>query len=160
MAVEETQAVLAGLEGAACNPPLAQVEQVGPNLFLAELIGRAAVMLGQLVNSPDIDLTRSRGQPGQGHVLNHPHTQWRHGGLLSLMVRRATARPPARKDTSSPHPRPRSPRPRRSRSVQLESFIFPPPRRDNRGYRAWWNSVGGYPCQPTSHRICEETTLI
>src|ERR1700690_3916913 len=120
MAVEETQTVLAGLEGAACNPPLAQVEQVGPNLFLAELIGRAAVMLGQLVNSPDIDLTRSRGQPGQGHVLNHPHTQWRHGGLLSLMVRRATARPPARKDTSSPHPRPRSPRPRRSRSVQLD----------------------------------------
>jgi hypothetical protein len=27
-------------------------------------------------------------------------------------------------------------------------------------YRAWCNSVGGYPCQPTSHRICEETTLI
>lgn len=37
--VEETQAVLAGLEGAACNRSLAQAEQVGSHLFLAELIG-------------------------------------------------------------------------------------------------------------------------
>ena len=41
MAVEETQAILAGLEGAARNPSLAQVEQVAPYLLLAELIRRA-----------------------------------------------------------------------------------------------------------------------
>ena len=45
--IEKAQAVLSGLEGAACNPSLAQVEQVGPNLFLAELIGRAAIMRGK-----------------------------------------------------------------------------------------------------------------
>src|SRR5580692_10254697 len=39
MAVEETQAVLTGFEGAACHPSLAQTEQVASHLFLTQLIG-------------------------------------------------------------------------------------------------------------------------
>src|SRR3954469_12859430 len=42
-----------------------------------------------------VERLRSSSQPGQGHVLDHPRTQWRHGGLLSLMRRRALARPTA-----------------------------------------------------------------
>src|SRR3954469_18387818 len=42
-----------------------------------------------------VERLRSSSQPGQGHVLDHPRTQWRHGGLLSLMRRRARARPTA-----------------------------------------------------------------
>src|SRR5271165_7491987 len=99
MAVEKPQTVLAGLERAACHPPLAQVEQIGPHLFLAELIGRASVMRGQPAHRLGVDLLCPQSQPGQGHVFNHPRTQWRHGGLPSSMFRRATSCPPARKDT-------------------------------------------------------------
>jgi hypothetical protein len=60
--VEEAQAVLTGLEGAACNPSLAQTEQIGPHFFLAELIGRAAVMLGQPIYGPGVDLLRPHSQ--------------------------------------------------------------------------------------------------
>src|SRR4051812_572526 len=70
MAVEETQAILAGLEGAARNPSLAQVEQVAPYLFLAELIRRAAVMRSQPVHRLGVDSLRPESQPGQGHVLD------------------------------------------------------------------------------------------
>src|SRR5271166_289601 len=89
IAVKETQAVLAGLEGAACHPSLAQAEQVAPDLFLAELIGRAPVMRSQPAYCLDVDLPRSLSQPGQDHVLDYPRTWWRHSGLFSLMVRRA-----------------------------------------------------------------------
>src|SRR4051794_28126050 len=105
MAVEETQAILAGLEGAARNPSLAQVEQVAPYLFLAELIRRAAVMRSQPVHRLGVDSLRPESQPGQGHVLDHPHAQWRHGRLPSLMVRRAISCPPASKGYTQPtHP--------------------------------------------------------
>src|SRR5271165_2294518 len=72
--VEEAKAVLTGLEGAACHALLAQAEQVTPHLFLAELIGRAAVMRGQPAYCLDVDLPRSLSQPGQGHILDHPRT--------------------------------------------------------------------------------------
>src|SRR3954465_914754 len=52
-------------------------------------------MRRQLADRLDVERLRSSSQPGQGHVLDHPRTQWRHGGLLSLMRRRARARPTA-----------------------------------------------------------------
>src|SRR4051812_49100563 len=52
-------------------------------------------MRRQLADRLDVERLRSSSQPGQGHVLDHPRTQWRHGGLLSLMHRRARARPTA-----------------------------------------------------------------
>src|SRR5258708_2537134 len=80
--VIETKAVMTGLEGAACHPSLAQAEQVAPHLFLAEQIGRAVVMRGQPAHRLNVELSRSLSQPGQDHVLDHPRTLWRHGGLL------------------------------------------------------------------------------
>jgi hypothetical protein len=38
MVVEEPQAVLVALEGATRHPTLAQIKQVGPDLFLVELV--------------------------------------------------------------------------------------------------------------------------
>ena len=87
------------LEGAACHASLAQAEQVVPHLFFAEQIGRAVVMRSQPAHRLDVDLPRPFRQSGQDHVIDHPRTLWRHGGLLSLMFRRAASRPPTRKDT-------------------------------------------------------------
>src|SRR3954452_17719994 len=95
MAIEEPQPVLADFERAAGRAVLAQAKQVGPYLFFAELLGRAPVMRRQLVDRLNVALLRSSSQPSQGHVLDHPCTQWRHGGLLSLMPRRAISRPTA-----------------------------------------------------------------
>src|SRR6185436_20920453 len=83
VAIEETQTVLSGLECAARHAALTQVKQVGPHLLLAQLIRRAAVMRSQPAHRLDVDFLRPDSQSGQGHVLNHPRTQWQHGGLLS-----------------------------------------------------------------------------
>jgi len=99
MLVEETQAVMTGLEGAAGHSSLAQAEQVAPHLFLAEQVGRAAVMRRQPAHRLDVELPRPFSQSGRDHVIDHPRTLWRHGGLLSLMFRRPASRPPTRKDT-------------------------------------------------------------
>src|SRR3984885_15470978 len=101
MVKEETQAILTGLEGAACYASLPQPEQVAPHLFLAELGGGSAVMRGQSTHRLDVDLLRSLSQSGQGHVLYHPRTQWRHGGFLSLKFRRPTS---IRRSKGYPHP--------------------------------------------------------
>jgi hypothetical protein len=72
--IEKAQAILAGLEGAACRPLLAQAEKIGSHLFLAELIGRAAVMRRQPIHRLGVDLLCPLSQSGQGHVLDHPLT--------------------------------------------------------------------------------------
>src|ERR1700692_4659602 len=119
--VVETESVMTGLEGAASHPSLTQGEQVAPNLFLAEQIRRAAVVRGQPTHRMNVELPSSPSQPGQDHVLDHPRTLWRHGGLLSLMFRWAASSPPTRKDTPDcpSFPVARATRfSRRSRSVQ------------------------------------------
>src|SRR5271157_1846068 len=125
MAIEETQAILTGLEGAACHSSLPQAEQVAPHFFIAELVGRAAVMRGQSAHRLDVDLLRSLSQSGQGHVLDHPHTQWRHGGLLSSKLRRASS---ARRSKGYVQPATNQATrgPRRSRSVQLRKITANP----------------------------------
>src|SRR5271165_6109199 len=55
-------------------------------------------MCSQPAHRLDIELPRPFSQSGQYHVLDHPRTLWRHGGLLSLMFRRTTL-PAIRKDT-------------------------------------------------------------
>jgi len=102
--VVETQPVMTGLEGAARHIPLAHAEQVAPHRFFAEQIGRAAVMRRQPAHRLDVQLPRPFSQSGQDHVIDHPRTLWRHGGLLSVMFRRAASRPPTRKDTPANHP--------------------------------------------------------
>src|SRR3984885_14003869 len=100
---------MTGLEGAAGHASLAQAEQVAPHLILTELIGWATVMCGQLAHRRDVELPRPFSQSGQDHVIDHPRTLWRHGGLLSLMLRRPASCPPTRKDTPTDHlsrPRP------------------------------------------------------
>src|SRR3954453_668676 len=92
MMIQEPQPILADLERAAGRAVLAQAKPVGPYLFLAELVRRTSIMRRQLADRLDVELLRSSSQPGQDHVLDHPRTQWRHGGLLSLMVRRALSR--------------------------------------------------------------------
>jgi hypothetical protein len=72
--IEKAQAVLAGLEGAARRAALAQAEQIGPHLLLAELVRRAVVMRRQPAYRLDVDIPRSLGQTGQDHVLDHPRT--------------------------------------------------------------------------------------
>jgi hypothetical protein len=57
--IEKAQPVLAGLEGAAGRPALAQAEQIAPHVLLAELIRRAAVMRRQPADRPDVDSPRS-----------------------------------------------------------------------------------------------------
>src|SRR3954462_11061605 len=84
--------MLADFERAAGCAVLAQAKQVGSYFLLAELVRRTAIMRRQLADRLDVERLRSSSQPGQGHVLDHPRTQWRHGGLLSLMRRRARPR--------------------------------------------------------------------
>src|SRR4051812_18085463 len=66
-------------------------------------------MRRQLADRLDVERLRSSSQPGQDHVLDHPRTQWRHGGLLSLMRRRARAPPTASTKYPPPAPTPAFP---------------------------------------------------
>jgi len=93
LAEEEPQGGAGDLEGAACHPALAQVQQVGPDLRLAELVRRAPVVLGQLPDRPEIDGLRLRAQPGQDHGLDHLLTLWRHDGSPSLGCPTGDGRP-------------------------------------------------------------------
>jgi hypothetical protein len=56
------------------RPTLAQAEQVATNFFLAEQIGRSAVMRGQSAHRLDVGLLRCVSQSGQAHILDHPRT--------------------------------------------------------------------------------------
>jgi hypothetical protein len=76
VAVEEAKAEMGDLEGAARDPALTQVKQVGPDLRLAELVWRAPVVLSQLPDRPQVVLLCPLAQPGQDHVLDHPCAQW------------------------------------------------------------------------------------
>ena len=64
-----------GLEGAECHAPLAQAEKIDANLILAQLVGRAAVVRGQVTNSIDVDGLGSRRQSGKAYPVGsgHPH---------------------------------------------------------------------------------------
>jgi hypothetical protein len=57
------------------------------------------VMRSQPTHRLYVDLLCSLSQSGQDHVIDHPRTLWRPGGLLSLVFRWAVSRPPTRKDT-------------------------------------------------------------
>ena len=51
---------------------ISQIEKVLAQLFLAQLIRAAAVMLGQLPDGPCVSLLGSCRQSPQLHILKHP----------------------------------------------------------------------------------------
>jgi hypothetical protein len=57
-----------------------QVEQVPSHLFLANLIRRFAVELGQVLDHGEIRFLGARGEPAQLHVLGHPLAKNGHSG--------------------------------------------------------------------------------
>src|SRR5579864_781567 len=78
MALEKLNAMLIVMERSTCDPPVAQRDQVGANLLLAQRIGRASIMRGQPANRGDIASLRPQPQSPQLHVFDHALTQRRH----------------------------------------------------------------------------------
>jgi hypothetical protein len=87
--VQELDPAVIGLERAERQAALAQPEQVNAHLFLAQLVGRPAVVRGKPAHPIQIDTLGARRQPGRPHVLCHPLAQSCHRGLLSREVRPA-----------------------------------------------------------------------
>jgi hypothetical protein len=60
---------------------------------MGHCIGLAAATTRSKLAAADdtdyVELPRPFSQSGQDHVIDHPRTLWRHGGILSLMFRRA-----------------------------------------------------------------------
>jgi hypothetical protein len=57
-AIGATDTVVSGLEGAASRPAIAKVQQIGPDLFFREQVGRPLVMGSQAANAVNVDLLR------------------------------------------------------------------------------------------------------
>lgn len=70
-----------GLEGAASRPAIAKVQQIGPDLFFREQVGRPLVMGGQAANAVNVDLLRPSRQSRQPHVFDHALAERRHRAL-------------------------------------------------------------------------------
>src|SRR3954469_10605075 len=105
-------------------------------------------MRRQLADRLDVELLRSSSQPGQDHVLDHPRTQWRHGGLLSLMVRRALPRPTA----STKYP-PSAITPSAIPPSAITPDSTTPALGDSRSVQPWT------PPSPAMRRLCELQTV-
>src|ERR1051325_8498053 len=78
VAVEKLNAMLIVLEGSTRDPAVTQGDQVGPNLFLAQRIGRAPIMRRQPPHRRDIATLRPQPQSHQLHVFDHALTQLCH----------------------------------------------------------------------------------
>jgi hypothetical protein len=51
---------------------VSQVEKVLAQVLIAELVGPALIMLGQLPDGPGVSLLSSCGKSAQLHILKHP----------------------------------------------------------------------------------------
>src|SRR5690348_15914923 len=95
--IEELDAAVVGLEGAECYAPLTQAEEIDANLILAQFVGRAAVVRGQVTNPVNVDGLGSRRQSGGPHVFDHSLTQRYHGGFPFSSIGLTGLRRPTRK---------------------------------------------------------------
>jgi len=98
--IKELDPAVIGLERAERQAPLPQSEQVDAHLFLAQLVGRPAIVPGKPAHPVQVDALGSQRQPGRPHVLRHPLAQRCHRGLLSFEVRPAAHSPGPPKITS------------------------------------------------------------
>jgi hypothetical protein len=55
-----------------------EVEKVSPQFFVADLVWRLAIVLGQLTNGGHVGFLSSLGQAAQLHVLDHALSEERH----------------------------------------------------------------------------------
>jgi hypothetical protein len=67
-----------GLEGSARGAPVTQPDQIRAHLLFAQFVRRPLVMGRQPANRLDVNVLAPGCQPRQGHVLDHPASQWRH----------------------------------------------------------------------------------
>src|SRR6266404_2895381 len=79
----------------------------------------------------DVNVLAPGYQPRQGHVLDHPASQWRHRHLPSLQDRPGPTDPAARRDTLNCSNQRCRADPRRSRQSNTGKFIDPRPRQPN-----------------------------
>src|SRR5262245_52352185 len=78
--IEEADAAVIGLEGPACATALiAQMQEIGAHLLLAEQVGRALVVGREPADCLDVDVPGPLGKAGKAHVIEHTLTQRGHG---------------------------------------------------------------------------------
>src|SRR4051794_23083665 len=70
-AIQELDAAVVGLECAERHAALAQFKQVRTYLRLAQLVGRAPIVLGQTVDPVEVEALGSGRQPGHPHLFHH-----------------------------------------------------------------------------------------
>src|SRR4029077_12532963 len=97
--IEKPNAVMIGLEGSARGAPVTQPDQIRAHLLFAQFVRRPLVMGRQPANRLDVNVLAPGCQPRQGHVLDHPASQWRHRHLPSLQDRPGPTDPARRRDT-------------------------------------------------------------
>jgi hypothetical protein len=114
--IEEADAAVIGLEGPARNTALiAQMQEIGAHLLLAQLVGRALVVGHQPADRLDVDVPGPLGKAGKAHVIEHTLTQRGHGlppfGLIcqDLCPGTRTDTSPAARNDSAPTAKPFSP---------------------------------------------------
>jgi len=93
-------------EGSTRHPAVTQRDQVGANLFLAQRIGRAPIMLGQPAHRGDIASLRPQPQSHQLHVFDHALTQRCHHYLPLVEYSSGPNSRATPKDTPIAHPDP------------------------------------------------------
>src|SRR5579863_6917641 len=104
-------------------PAVTQRDQVGANLFLAQKIGRAPIMLGQPAHRRHIASLRPQPQSHQLHVVDHALTQRCHHSLLWVDSSGTSGRATP-KDTplAQPEPQPPSAKPSVQASTQIHEL--------------------------------------
>jgi hypothetical protein len=121
--IEKPNAVMIGLEGSARGAPVTQPDQIRAHLLFAQFVRRPLVMGRQPANRLDVNVLAPGCQPRQGHVLDHPASQWRHRHLPSLQDRPGPTDPAARRDTLNCSNQRCRADPRRSRQSNTGNFI-------------------------------------
>ena len=129
--IEKPNAVMIGLEGSARGAPVTQPNQIRAHLLFAQFVRRPLVMGRQPANRLDVNVLAPGCQPRQGHVLDHPASQWRHRHLPSLQDRPGPTDPAGRRDTLNCSNQRCRADPRRSRQSNTGKFIDSRPRQPN-----------------------------
>jgi hypothetical protein len=74
MAVEKLNAEVVDLESPACHTAITQVDEVGADLLLAQLIRWTSKMGSQRADRSNVGFLGQPRQTRQGHIFDHPQT--------------------------------------------------------------------------------------